>query len=289
MASLNIIGCGRAAGSLAALWRRQGVFEIGTVVNRSVESSRAAVARIGAGYPGLDTSSMAAADFLMIGTPDSEISGVAQSLGGGEFDSRQTTIFHLSGALSSAVLRQAGLVLAPVASCHPLYSFATDQDISDDAGGSWCGFEGELPAVTALKPVFEAIGFQSFDIDTESKLAYHAAGVMASNYLNGLLHTVIETYRQAGIEPSLGSRICLPLVGNTLQNIAKMGVAEALTGPIARGDVATVSSEAEILDRLEPKLGAVYRTMGRATLDLAEAGEMLNKKQLEALRRALNP
>lgn len=287
MALLNIVGCGKAGSALAALWLDRGVFDIGTVINRSLHSSRSAITGIGSGTAGDDVAAMPVADYIMIGTPDDDISSVAAVLGGGDCDRPDVTIFHLSGALPSSLLRDAGIRRAMVASCHPLQSFSSTAGAHQPIDGGWCGFEGEPEAVASLKNKFGAVGYKPFDIAAEHKLAYHAACVMASNYLNGLIHSAIQSCGLAGIAPATALQIIQPLVRDTLENIFASDPGAALTGPISRGDADIVSRQMVLLTQTDPGLATVYQALGQETLDLAISRGGLDDHQIDALRQAL--
>lgn len=286
--TLNMIGCGKAGRTLGQLWHRAGVFNIGGVLTRSIESATTAVGQMGAGTLLGSLSELKSAELTLISTPDQEIRGIATSLASVGVLDRDSIVFHLSGALDSSLLRQAGLEQVKVASVHPLRSFANPNLSAAEFAGTWCGFEGELEAEDPLYSAFEKIGARMFKIEPDRKLVYHAASVMVSNYLNALIESGINAFRLAGIDRQTASAMIVPIVRNTCDNIINSDPGSALTGPIMRGDWQIVERELENLRDLDPNLGDVYRILGKATLSLAESNSLLNAEQISKLGKVLS-
>ncbi len=107
-------------------------------------------------------------------------------------------------------------------------------------------------------------------IDTEHKALYHAAAVMACNYLTGLLDAALNLAANAGIERRTAWQALEPLIRATVDNISALGTETALTGPIARGDHRTVKTHLSVLDRGARELSDLYRVLGSWTVDLAQ-------------------
>ena len=98
---------------------------------------------------------------------------------------------------------------------------------------------------------------------------YHAAAVIASNYLVALLQLAVRQLAPLGLEEREAVRALLPLVRGTLDNVEAMGLPEALTGPISRGDAATIRLH---LDRLSEEDRHLYCALGREALGVAVRG-----------------
>ncbi len=142
--------------------------------------------------------------------------------------------------------------------------------------------EGDAAACEMLNQFAIAIGGVPFALAEGGKVAYHAALSMAANYLVTLADLSLQTANQAGIAPETANRLMLGLMQQTLNNIQALGPAAALTGPIVRGDAATV---AQHLSVLPDSLQAVYRALGEATVALA--GERLSEAQRLGLMTTL--
>ena len=206
---------------------------------------------------------LAPADIYLVATPDQAILEVAAALGDCE-----GVVFHLAGALTSSLLRDAG-VHGPVASIHPAHSFGNFDLSVRNFAGTWCACEGDEAALELLEPAFRAIGGRIFSIDAHRKLVYHAAGVMISNYLNALMATGLETYALAGLGRDTSSSLVSAVLPSLVENIIAHGPDETLTGPIARGDWQLVQQELEALRHLDTELAEVYSLMGMRTVKLA--------------------
>ena len=110
---------------------------------------------------------------------------------------------------------------------------------------------------------------------------------MASNYLVALLHLALELNRGAGIEPRESLTGLMPLIQGTLKNIEAQGIPNALTGPIARGDVGIVGQHVEEIRAKAPQLLALYQTLGGQTVDLALAKGTIDEARAGELKNIL--
>ena len=266
---LNIIGCGKVGKALGRCWASSGTVEIGDVLNQSVSSAQEAVSFIGAGRAANSFDALAPADFYMIGAGDDQLAIVCDGLVRSGRMQENSVVFHCSGALDSAVLQSARKRRAAVASIHPIRSFAVPENVAADFAGTYCGIEGDDAALKALVPVFATIGGKPVVIDTSNKRIYHAAAVFASNYLVTLVDVSCKAYLKAGIPPELALQLLGPLVRHTVDNVLHLGPKDALTGPIARGDMDAALAQLQAVDRWEGKYGNLYRQFARLTAELA--------------------
>ncbi|MBC7859772.1 MAG: DUF2520 domain-containing protein, partial [Burkholderiaceae bacterium] len=179
-------------------------------------------------------------------------------------------VFHCSGAKSSAELQAAQDAGAVTASVHPVRSFADPAAVAARFDGTFCGVEGEAAALAVLNPALLAAGARPIAIDAAAKTVYHAAAVFACNYLTTLLDTALRAYQAAGIPEEVARELAQPLVTETVANVFKLGPAQALSGPIARGDFATVDKQRRALARWEPASAALYQALVAPTTALAE-------------------
>ena len=108
-----------------------------------------------------------------------------------------------------------------------------------------------------------------FEIDDEGRAAYHAAASMASNFLVTLQAAAETIAAGAGLEREEARALLAPLVRQTVENIAELGPEEALTGPVARGDDATVGTQRAAVEEVAPELVDLFDELVRRTRDLA--------------------
>jgi predicted short-subunit dehydrogenase-like oxidoreductase (DUF2520 family) len=267
--TLSIVGAGRLGRTLGRLWQRIGVVTLQDVLNRSPASSSDAAAFIGGGHAIADFAHLQAADLWLIAVPDDQIAGCCDRLAQSGKLTADSIVFHCSGALTSAVLKSAQDTGAAIASIHPIRSFAEPATLAENFNGTWCGVEGDAHALAMLTPLFTAIGAQFVAIDPAHKTLYHAAAVFACNYLVTLQDIAQAAYAQAGIAPELGAKLLEPLVRETVDNVFRVGPAAALTGPIARGDTATVERQQNAITAWNPAYGRLYSEMAIHTAALA--------------------
>jgi len=271
MPVLNVIGCGRVGRALARLWREHGVFDLGDVNDHTAEKSRAAVAFIGGGRACAEIANMRAADVWLLAPPDDRIAACCNELSGGAALAAGNVVFHCSGALPSGILDAAVARGAAVASVHPLKTFADAAAAAKTFAGTSCAVEGEAAALSVLKPAFERIGANLFQIDASAKTLYHAASVLVCNDLTALLETGARCFEAAGLPRANAMRMVEPLVRETLDNVFRLGTTAALTGPVARGDVEVVKRQLSALSAVDARLDAVYRSLGVIAAELAGA------------------
>jgi predicted short-subunit dehydrogenase-like oxidoreductase (DUF2520 family) len=266
MATLNIIGPGRVGRTLGRLFATRGGFEIQDVLVRGEGSE--ALDFIGAGRPCQALADMRAADAWMLTVPDDQLQATAEALAAGH-RLADTLVFHCSGAYASDVLAPARAAGALVASAHPVRSFADPAQVAAGFDGTPFGVEGDPSALARLLPALERIGGRAIPIDGAAKTLYHAASVFACNYLTTVLDAALRAYAAAGVAPHLARELAAPLARETLDNVFRIGPGAALTGPVARGDWATVARQQEALDQLEPAMGELYAALAKATAQLA--------------------
>lgn len=267
-ATLSIIGCGKVGQTLGRLWHDHHVIEIQDILNRSTASATDALAFIDAGLVASNYTDLRPADIFLIAAPDDQIAACCEALANTDCLSTNSIVFHCSGALPSSILQAASAHGAAIASIHPIRSFAIPEKIIRDFAGTYCGVEGDQRALDILTPLFTAIGAQLVVIKSEEKILYHAAAVFASNYLVTLLDTAVQTYGQAGIPQDVALKMMASLVRETTENVLKIGPEKALTGPIARDDVATVLNQYRAVSSWNRPYGALYKQMGKLTVQL---------------------
>jgi predicted short-subunit dehydrogenase-like oxidoreductase (DUF2520 family) len=267
--TLSIIGCGNVGRALGRLWFRNHTFIIGDVLNRSHESAQRAVDFMGAGRAVDAYADLRPADIFLIGTSDDQIAQCCEELARLRHLSKNTIVFHCSGALSSTELGPASRLGAAVASVHPIRSFAAPEQVAMHFAGTYCGMEGDARALQVLGDAFSAIGARMVQIDPDHKIIYHSAAVFACNYLVTLLELAQQAYVKSGIPHDAALKLMEPLVRETVDNVFSLGPEHALTGPIARGDVATALKQYRAVSAWNKWYGALYKRLGKLTAALA--------------------
>lgn len=278
--TLCIIGAGRAGGSLARHWHaQQSGFTIRALYTRSgaPELANAIDATNLESLANLPPS-----DALLIASNDQSIAEIAGALAQHSNHLwKGRTVFHLSGAISSDCLNPLAAVGAKVASAHPVRAFSSDRTSFAD---TWVGLEGNSDALLLLKQAFQAIGGKCFTIDSEHKRKYHAASVIASNHLIALADASYQLWQQAGLDDDTSATLFDSLTRGVLDNLKNAKPAQALTGPIARGDSDTIIAHLEAIHQDAPQIAKLYRHLSEHLLSL-ELGH--SEAQLAELHKAL--
>ena len=135
--------------------------------------------------------------------------------------------------------------------------------------GTPCALEGEAGACATLRPAFQAIGGQCFDLASEHKLLYHAAAVFATNFLPVLQTVAEDAWRATGVPAALIPGLRASLLANAVANITTLGPAAALTGPAARGDTGAIARQAMAVTAWDPESGAAYQALSALALRIA--------------------
>jgi predicted short-subunit dehydrogenase-like oxidoreductase (DUF2520 family) len=265
--AVNIIGAGRLAKAIGFLLAQVGIANIVSVCNRSLQNAQAAVEFIGQGIACESFKELPPATVYLIATSDTAIAATAQRLLAEHTCPPNSIILHCSGALSSLELH-GGQGQHFVASIHPIYSFADPQIAITQFPGTYCAYEGDEPACEMAVTLFSAIGGKPFAIAREHKIQYHAACVIACNYLVTLAHRANQLLQTAGVADEIAKPLVTHLMQGTLQNIKQSTkIEQALTGPIARGDINIIQQHlATFCD--QPMTKSLYQTLGLATLQL---------------------
>ncbi|GAB3268122.1 Rossmann-like and DUF2520 domain-containing protein [Chitinimonas naiadis] len=266
--TLNLIGPGRLGRTLARLWHRHGLLKITGIQARQTSTVQTALTEIGAGED-CAGAHLPASDFLLIATPDNIMATVVQGLLQGPALQPGCVVFHASGALGSDILAPLREQGALIASVHPLKSFVpgnTDTDLA----GTWCACEGDAAALLKLAPLFDALGAHRFSIDPQHKTLYHAGAVLACNDLVALMEAALRCMSAAGVDRNIAWPALRPLINGTLDNLDRLSTTAALTGPVARGDHATVARQLTATQALDPAVADAYRALAALALQLAK-------------------
>ncbi|QOL50886.1 Rossmann-like and DUF2520 domain-containing protein [Massilia litorea] len=267
-ATLNIVGAGHVGRTLGRLFHEHGVFAVQDVLTRSQASAADAVAFIGAGRALAQVAPLRPASVWMLAVGDDQIAPTCAALAAAGL-LNGATVFHCSGAKASGELQAASQAGAQVASIHPVRSFADPDSVAAHFAGTWCGVEGDADALACLSPAFEAIGARLVAIDAAAKTVYHAASVFASNYLVTVLDAALRAYAAAGVPPHIARELAQPLASETLANVFRLGAPAALSGPVARGDMATVARQQAALQDWDAPTATLYAALVEATTALA--------------------
>lgn len=286
---VGIIGAGAVGTGMGLLLSRRG-YTITGVASRTLASAERAAARLNCPVFADPETVARRSEVVFITTTDRAIGPVAAAIAArGGFRSGQTVI-HMSGSLTSAVLDPARQAGALALALHPLQSCADADRAVANLPGSVFSLEGDREALPLGERLVNDLGGEYFIISPEAKPLYHAAACVASNYLVSLVDLSYRLMQAAGMTPAMAARALAPLIEGTWGNIKEKGVPWALTGPIARGDAATIAGHLQAMAARAPELEEIYRALGRYTIGVAGRKGSLDARGAALLGRLLaNP
>lgn len=272
---LAIVGAGKAGRALGRLARRAG-YAIGPVVCRSRERAEEAVRFIGGGEPG---TAPEGAELTLLCVPDAAIAEVSRALRA----PAGAVVAHTCAAWGADLLRPRN----PAGAMHPLRSFADPALAADRFAGTACAVDGDAAAVERLERFVREIGGRPLRVRTGRKALYHAGAVFASNYVVATLDAALRLFEAAGVERGEAISSLSSLAEGTLANVRAVGIPEALTGPIERGDAETVRRHRAALAEEAPDLSPVYAALARRTVEMARAKGAIGPEAARRLEEEL--
>ena len=283
MLKLGFIGAGTVGTALAVRLSSKG-YRVVAVSSRSEASAKNLAQAISGCHVFNSNQAVAdAAELVFITTPDDAIASVASQI---QWHCGQSVV-HCSGADSTDRLESAKKLGAHVGVFHPLQTFAGVRQAIENMPGSTFTLEAEEPLLNTLKDMATALDGQWIELKASDKVAYHAAAVIACNYLVTLVKLATDLWQTFAIPPHQATQALLPLIRGTINNIDTIGIPQCLTGPIARGDTGTIKKHLEALQKVAPALVSAYRELGRQTIPIALAKGRINQEQAQELQAIL--
>jgi predicted short-subunit dehydrogenase-like oxidoreductase (DUF2520 family) len=258
-ARIILVGPGRAGRAFARSWTSAGGSIV--LIARDVAPARSFARRLDrAEVAPLDGRALLAGDVAILSVPDDAIAPVAARLAG---HLACRFAFHFSGALGSDTLAPLSEAGARLGSLHPLRAFSGSPE--ESWAGAFVAVEGEEPAARAGLDLCRRIGARPRRLPPDGKVLYHAAATLAAGGSASLLSFAARLWSQAGLDEEEGRVALAALAAGALEAVGKLPFERALTGPVARRDVATVRLHRDALAG-QPELAGLYALLARETL-----------------------
>lgn len=258
-----IIGAGRVGQGLARALRVANVELVGLHGRRQSEFVTSTGPLPGA---------VADANIVLIAARDDQIEGIVTDLvaagGSTPLVSKGSVVLHTSGVAQPPGLVTLAARGVGTGTFHPLIPFSRPERAAELLHGGWVGIDGDAEARAASRRLAAHLGARTLDIPAGQKAAYHAAAVFAANFPIVLAALGAELLQSVGVSERSAEGAVEALMRAAVANIAGGAPADALTGPIVRGDVGVVRQHLAALRRDE-RLLAVYRRLSLAALPLA--------------------
>ena len=284
--AVAVIGAGRVGTAVAYVLASRG-YNIAAVYSRNAADMERA-AELARATPVKDAvEAVQLADIVLITTPDDAVKAVCQAIASSRADLSGKKFVHMSGALSLDVLGAAAARGADILSVHPLQTFADLQGALDSLPGSAFGVTCAPELQPWARAFVEDLEGRPVMVRDSDRALYHAAAVLACNLVVMIEHGALTLYRGLGIEEREALDAFMPLVHATVENIHRLGPVDALTGPLARGDVGTVRANLDVLSGAFPELAELYRAVSIWGLRLVEERGVVDDRIVEEMRRLL--
>lgn len=283
----GIIGTGRLGKNLIYYFNKNSI-PISGIFSINKQDALETAKLTGTGFIDSQVSLIEESDIIFIATPDDIIEKVADEIAGCKKNFQDKIFFHCSGSLPSTILNSLKDKGAETGSLHPLQSFAGLSMGVNPFEGIIMGIEGSRISVEAGKEIALILGAIPYTLKTEAKTLYHAAAVVASNYLVSLTDMALIFLEAAGIEKKNGLNIIAPLMKGTLKNVITKGPKDALTGPVSRGDSETIKAHREKILEMIPEMDSFYKLMCRHTIGIANKSGSINQDDVARLKKSLD-
>ncbi|WP_269506511.1 Rossmann-like and DUF2520 domain-containing protein [Burkholderia sp. IMCC1007] len=266
---LGFIGAGRLARCVARRFAQAG-FPVAAIASRTAGSAAALAAEID-GCRAVDTPQQVvdAADLIFVTVPDDHLAAAAAAL---RFDASRAAgqaLVHCSGASSVDLLDPAKRQGAATGGFHPLYLFGgTDADLARIDGCS-VTIEADGALHATLLRLAAALGCHPLSIPAGGRMLYHAAAHYAASFALCGLSEAVELWRGVGFDEQAALRALLPMLAGTIETARDKGLANALAGPVSRGDTGIVERQLALLEARGGDHATLYALMTRRAVALA--------------------
>ncbi len=264
--TLAFVGAGRAGSAMATALTAAG-HRVVAVHSRTPDHADRLARACGAAVVASAAAAVGAAELTFTTVPDIEIARVAEAIASTGASLRGRSVVHCSATNGPEVLAALLATGAAVGAFHPLQALAGASSASLLRGSSFV-VEAPEPLRRVLLGLVTDLGGDVLDLPPGGRPLYHAAAVLAGNAPLVLLARAAGLLEKAGVDPAQAHRALAALLAGAASNAMAGGPAGALTGPVVRGDAATVARHLDVL-AADPDVRELYRRLSLETLALA--------------------
>lgn len=284
---IGIVGAGVVGTALGVALKRCG-YSIAGVMDPSEQAAKTAAEQVGGVLWTTNASELARqSNCIFITTPDDAIAEVCEVLSREGGFSEGDLVLHCSGALTADALNSAREYGAFAGCMHPMGVFADVNVAVSHLSELFFCLEGDVEAVEAAELMVKDIGATPIRVPKELKILTHVAACLTSNYVVTLADLGVGVLEPLRMSDEERIQLVLPLFRGAIRALETQGLPEALTGPIARGDVSTVRRHIEALGSY-PDFTRLYALLGLRTLSVAEKKGGADKKALRRMKAILS-
>jgi predicted short-subunit dehydrogenase-like oxidoreductase (DUF2520 family) len=262
-----VFGAGKAGASLARALRARGV-------DVQLRAARRGLPRT------------LAADVIVLAVRDRDLATLAVQLRDAGIVPRRAVVVHVAGALGPEPLAALRGSCAGVAQMHPMISFASPRWAPDLERGN-VHVQGDPPAVARARRLARILGMTPRTVVGLDAIGYHAAAGLVANGAAALAAVGAELLVRSGVPRAVAPKMLGPLLRSVAENVERLGFPESLTGPVRRGDTASLEKHLATLRAKLPEAVSLYRAAAEAQLPLARAIGDAPGESFDAIARAL--
>lgn len=242
----GFIGAGKVGCSMGKYLKEHHV-EVCGYYSKSVSSAKEAAEFTDSNWYCSIQELLKACDAVFITVPDDELTTVYNEVTAAI--TKPMCLIHCSGLKSSDVFYNIQQYQSYGYSIHPLLAIHSKRESYKELSNSFFTIEGDENYIAYFKGLFEGIGNSVVILEKGKKSLYHASACIASNLVIGLLQKSFRYLEECGFKQEEAMKALKPLVLGNVNHIFEEGVREALTGPVERGDLATIEAHQKALPR----------------------------------------
>lgn len=280
-----IIGAGRTGASVAFYLARQG-YKINALIERNPQRTEFLQREFNWSFifSKIEPYLLKNSSIVLLTVRDDHLNDMAVQLSQMDIPWRNKIVVHMSGALPSDVLKPLREKGAHVASVHPVYSFASDPRDNHRMTNIWFNIEGDEPALQLFEKLFAHTENRIFRVNSRQKQAMHIAAVIYANFYVSLAKMSRDLLHDTLPSDEDLFTLLNPLLTSSIEQVARRGIEEGLTGPVTRGDAQTIQKHLDYLRENAPHLVEPYVVLTRQLIPISQ----LKKHEEENLKTVLD-
>ena len=271
---IGFIGAGKVGFTLGKYLAMHGI-EISGYYSRTPASAKEAAEFTQSRYYTSIEEITKDSDTLFLTVPDGTIGEIWDDMR--NLPIKNKNICHCSGSISSTVFFDGENLGANIYSVHPLYAISDKCESWKHLNKAYFTVEGSAENLDEIKSIFERAGNKVIAMGAENKSLYHCGAVVVSNLVNGLFQVGAEMLVKCGFDKKDAKKALVPLFTGNADTLAEKGVAAALTGPVERNDLSTITKHIEAIkaawiNESEEKVGyeMIYLLLSEKLLSIAQ-------------------
>lgn len=292
---LGFIGAGRLARCLALGFCAAG-YSVTAVASRTPASAGRLASQI-PNCAALDDPQgvVDSADLVFLAVPDDAIGTSAHTLRFSPDEADGKALVHCSGASPVELLAPARDQGAAIGGFHPLFLFGGERNDLERIAGCSVTIEADGALKDTLTALAVALRCHPLSIPPGGRMLYHGAAHYAASFALCSLAECVELWRTLGFAEDEALRALLPMLAGTIETARDKGLANALAGPVSRGDTGVVQKQLALFESLGGDHAALYGLLSRRAVGLAQrratppaAIDAIAEAVEESLARSLN-